>query len=68
MKGVKDLLNYFKQKQSTSKPTLVESGLNDVFQADLAIVGKEIKKAVKPRKQYINISPKLFKKMWANML
>ena len=68
MKGVKDLLNYFKQKQSTSKPTLVASGVNDVFQADLAIVEKEIKKAVKPRKQYIKISPKLLKKMWANML
>ena len=38
MEGVKDLQNYLKQKQSTSKPTLVLSGTNDVSQAELVIV------------------------------
>ena len=36
MEGVKDLRNYFKQKQSTSKLTLVPSGTNEVSQAELA--------------------------------
>ena len=42
----------FKQKQSTSKPTLVATATNDVSQAELTIVKKKIEKAVKPRKQY----------------
>ena len=49
--GVKDLWNYFKQKQSISKSTLVASG-TDVSEAELVIVEKETKEALKPRKQY----------------
>ena len=51
MEGVKDLRNCFSQKRSTSKPTLITSGTNDVSQDELASVEKEINKAVKPGKQ-----------------
>lgn len=49
MEGVKDLRNYFKQKQSTSKLTLAAKGTNDASQAEFAIVEKEIEKGIKPR-------------------
>lgn len=43
---------YLIQSTAKPKPTLAASGTNDDFQAELAIVEKEIEKAVKPRKQY----------------
>ena len=57
--GVKDLWNYFKQKQSISKSTLVASG-TDVSEAELVIVEKETE-ALKPRKQYNKDIPEVSK-------
>ena len=44
MQGTKDVRNYFKQKQSSSKPTPVANGTNDVSQAE-AIVEKRNRKS-----------------------
>ena len=49
MEGIRDLWNYFKEKQSTSKLLLAAKGENDASQAEFAIVEKEIEKGIKPR-------------------
>ena len=53
--------NYFQQKQSISKPTLLASGIH-VSQAELVIVEKQTEQAVKPRKQHNNDIPEVIKK------
>ena len=56
---MKDLPNYFKQKQS---------GTNHVSQAELVIVEKEIEKLSSPESSTIKIFLELVKSKWVNML